>query len=370
MGIIMRFRIIISTLLLITIGANQAWSDVDIKVQTQQYIQKGKDYYHQHKYKEAVDEYLKAYKLDPSNPELWELLGYSELKQGHIQNAVGDLEQSIERDPNFVMGHYNLALAYWAQGRKEDAVQQMQKVVDLNLSMKKAMEEDSQFKKLIKFIGQSEWDQKQFYVESDEKWFKEIEPIWRGFSSGGLNPEEIEILNHQLRYESSIISEIVKLNSMIRDLRHLGDESAQLVTNGSVESDPHSADDINAEYNKKNKECVLESHRLGEVLGDKEPEFREWLEEEQFIGFKACGGWMGTGRKAFESASPNALAQELVDSFQQQKKLIFSPEQINNFKKRVIFWFCRCNPQMNGTIQDTKSAQEDYKNAYQDAINN
>jgi len=134
MGIIMRFRIIISTLLLITIGANQAWSDVDIKVQTQQYIQKGKDYYHQHKYKEAVDEYLKAYKLDPSNPELWELLGYSELKQGHIQNAVGDLEQSIERDPNFVMGHYNLALAYWAQGRKEDAVQQMQKVVDLNLN--------------------------------------------------------------------------------------------------------------------------------------------------------------------------------------------------------------------------------------------
>lgn len=341
-----------------------------ILVQEQEYIQKGKDYYHQHKYKEAVDEYLKAYKLNPNNPEMLELMGYSELKQGHIQNAVGALEQSVGRDPNFVMGHYNLALAYWAQGRKEDVVQQMQKAVDLNPGIKKTMEEDHQFKKIINFIGQLKWNQKQFFAVSDEKWFREIEFIWRGFFSDGLSDDEIEILKHQLHYEDSVISEIVELNSRIGELGQLNNESAQLGTNGSLARNPHCADGINSEYDKEKKVCILESHKLRSDLGNQEPEFREWLEEEEYIGFKACGGWLGIERKTFENTDPNSLAQDLVDSFQQLKKISLSPEQINYFKKRVIFWFCSCNPRRNGIIKGTSIAEEAYKKALQDAINN
>ncbi len=334
------------------------------------FINNGKTAYLQHNYPEAIALYQKAIQIDSNNAEAYGLLGYSEFRNGQLDDAKKDLEQSIKINPSLIMSHYNLALVYWAQGRKEDAVLQMQKTADLNPRKKKEMEEDPQFKKLINFIGQIKWGQKQFCADGDEKWFREIEFIWRGFFSDGLSDEEIEILKHQLHYESSIISEIVELNSMIRNLNHLGDESAQLGTNGSLARNPHCADEINAKYDDVNKKCILESHNLRVISGSKEPEFREWLEEEAFIAFKVCGGWMGMERGTFEKTDPDVLAQGLVDSFQQQKKINLNLEQINHFKKRVIFWFYNCNPVRNGTLQETKGAKETYENAYQDAIKN
>jgi hypothetical protein len=79
---------------------------------------------------------------------------------------------------------------------------------------------------------------------------------------------------------------------------------------------------------------------------------------------------MGMERGTFEKTDPDVLAQGLVDSFQQQKKINLNLEQINHFKKRVIFWFYNCNPVRNGTLQETKGAKETYENAYQDAIKN
>lgn len=89
----------------------------------------------------------RAIELDPMNPVVFDLKGYSLLRKSRVREAMATLKRSVEIDPNYVWGHYNLALAYWAAGDRPNAVAEVQTVLHLDLTFKGVIRNDTQFNK-------------------------------------------------------------------------------------------------------------------------------------------------------------------------------------------------------------------------------
>lgn len=104
----------------------------------------------------AVDCYDRAIATDPANPVIYDLKGYSLLRAGQIDASVTTLEKSVSLAPDYVWGHYNLALAYWAAGANERAVSEVKKVLDIDPSFSEVIRRDGQFSK---FWGSEEFKQ-------------------------------------------------------------------------------------------------------------------------------------------------------------------------------------------------------------------
>jgi tetratricopeptide (TPR) repeat protein len=112
-----------------------------------EYIRIGIDNYHARKYADAVAAYDRAIELDPMNPVIFDLKGYSLLRNGEYQKAVETLKRSIEIDPTYIWGHYNLSLTYWAAGDRSKAVEEVKKILELNPSFRDVIRSDGQFNK-------------------------------------------------------------------------------------------------------------------------------------------------------------------------------------------------------------------------------
>lgn len=110
------------------------------------YIQNGKNLYLRHQYAQAIAEYQKAIDLDPKNDAAYGLMGYSYLREGEAQKSILSLNQSLGINPNNIMSHYNSALAFWALGQQEEAINEIKKVVTLDPSFKAKIKADPQFK--------------------------------------------------------------------------------------------------------------------------------------------------------------------------------------------------------------------------------
>jgi len=93
----------------------------------------------------ALPYYEKAIEVNPTNPVLFDLKGYSLLRAGRTHDAVAALEHAITLDPGYVWGHYNLALAYWAEGEKDQAVGEVRKAIEIDPALRKQIREDGQF---------------------------------------------------------------------------------------------------------------------------------------------------------------------------------------------------------------------------------
>lgn len=103
--------------------------------------------YHAKNYEGAVASYDKAIELDPMNPIVYDLKGYSQLRNGEVQKAVETLQRSIEIDPSYVWSHYDLALAYWASGDTTKAVEEVRTVLDIDPNLRNVIRTDGQFEK-------------------------------------------------------------------------------------------------------------------------------------------------------------------------------------------------------------------------------
>jgi tetratricopeptide (TPR) repeat protein len=280
----MRFRLLFSTLLLLIAPTNFIWAVEDTNTQVKEHIQKGKDFYHHQDYQNAIKEYFLALKLDPNNYEAYGLLGYSQLKAGQIQQASNSLTMSTRLNPNYILGHYNLALAYWADARGILAVDEVQKVIDLYPDYKKTMEKDPQFKPIIKFIGEEKWGRKHFYDLEDKKWFDETEPGWEFLYYGFFNPvEEYPILKCQLGFDDNQMKEINKMGEMIREYLQSRWGFEQGVTNGSAESKGTDYYKSPSYSDILMEKCIEESDAMRAVLKGKEDNFKQWIAEENFI---------------------------------------------------------------------------------------
>lgn len=110
-------------------------------------IRMGVIQYHAKNYVGAIAAYDKAIELDPMNPVVYDLKGYSQLRNGEVQKAVETLQRSIEIDPSYVWSHYDLALAYWATGDTTKAVEEVRTVLDLDSNLRNVIRTDGQFEK-------------------------------------------------------------------------------------------------------------------------------------------------------------------------------------------------------------------------------
>lgn len=112
-----------------------------------EYVRLGVNSFQAGNFSEAVRAYDRAIELDPMNPVVFDLRGYSLLREGRVQEAVAALKRSAEIEPEYIWGHYNLALAYWAAGDRSNAVAEVRTVLQLDPTFKNVIRNDGQFKK-------------------------------------------------------------------------------------------------------------------------------------------------------------------------------------------------------------------------------
>ncbi len=107
----------------------------------------------------ALADYDKALSLDPNNPSALSLKGYLKLRMGDSREGEELLRRAAHGDPDNVWNHYNLALALWANGHRDEALSQLREVLRRDPSFKTTIAQDPQFhgfrsdpgfKKLIK----------------------------------------------------------------------------------------------------------------------------------------------------------------------------------------------------------------------------
>ncbi|MEK6816805.1 MAG: tetratricopeptide repeat protein [Nanoarchaeota archaeon] len=94
----------------------------------------------------ALKSYDRAISLDPQNSGAYALKGYLLLRKGENKLALDYLTRAVEMGPDMLWHRYNLALALWANGRNDDAVQEVSIIVKTNPDFREIILKDVQFK--------------------------------------------------------------------------------------------------------------------------------------------------------------------------------------------------------------------------------
>ena len=86
----------------------------------------------QKRYTEAIGEYDKSIQFDPDNSTAYSNKGYAYIRNNQPKEAIKILEDLTRKDATFVLGHYNLALAYKISGNADSAASEVDKVLELD----------------------------------------------------------------------------------------------------------------------------------------------------------------------------------------------------------------------------------------------
>jgi len=78
------------------------------KAQAEQYKQSGNSHMSGKKFDAAIDAYDKAINLDPTNPVYYSNRAAAHSSKGDHLSAIGDAEQAISVDPQFVKAYHRL----------------------------------------------------------------------------------------------------------------------------------------------------------------------------------------------------------------------------------------------------------------------
>jgi tetratricopeptide (TPR) repeat protein len=108
------------------------------------FVQQGLRQFFVKDFANAITFYDKAINQDSTNPILFDLRGYALLRVGRVEEAIASLEKCVSLAPDYVWGHYNLALAY---GKLNDprALDHVKTVLKLDPSMRDKIRGDGQF---------------------------------------------------------------------------------------------------------------------------------------------------------------------------------------------------------------------------------
>lgn len=98
------------------------------------HIEIGDLYFKYHRYDEALEDYLKAVRLDPLQVELRLKLAKVYAKKGFITRAVQELRQLCSDNPSFAQGRIHLGLMYFSLGNVIDAQQEWEKALAIDPS--------------------------------------------------------------------------------------------------------------------------------------------------------------------------------------------------------------------------------------------
>ncbi len=108
-------------------------------------IRAGINHYQRGEYGKAVEDYTEALSIDPSNPVVYDWMGYALYRNRQYDKALSAFERCIQLDPKYARGYYNMALVLWKLGRREDAVKAVQRAVELDPEIRRQLRVDSQF---------------------------------------------------------------------------------------------------------------------------------------------------------------------------------------------------------------------------------
>ncbi len=108
------------------------------------------DNFYSRRYEMAINEYNQAIILDPDNFVLYDLRGYSQLQLKRIDEAIQSLKKSVELKPNYAWGYYDLSLAYWADGDKQETRNTLQKLLEVSPEFRSTILNDSQFQAILR----------------------------------------------------------------------------------------------------------------------------------------------------------------------------------------------------------------------------
>jgi tetratricopeptide (TPR) repeat protein len=119
-----------------------------------QYVTQGINYYHQGIYGAAVHSYDKALNLDPENPYVLNLKGYSLFKQRELKQAIAALQEAVTVEPEYAWGYFDLARAQCAVGEFGEARKSASRAISLRPDLKNIMRSDGEFARLCKPIAE------------------------------------------------------------------------------------------------------------------------------------------------------------------------------------------------------------------------
>jgi hypothetical protein len=131
------------------------------------FVQWGKEAYLKHDFDLSISYYRWAIVANENNDEAWGLTGYVNLLKHKTSDwYLQPLKKSIQINPNYLKGHYNLALAYWASSDKTPANQnlafnEIATVLKLDPKYNQIIHNDPQFKKIFNSEAYKAWESQQ-----------------------------------------------------------------------------------------------------------------------------------------------------------------------------------------------------------------
>ena len=133
-------------------GAN--WkSNCETPERPTQYVTEGINYYHQGNYAAAVRSYDQALKLDPRNSYVMNLRGYALFQQRDYRDAITALKGSVEANPDYAWGYFDLARAECAAKDFEQARDSISMAISKRPDLQGIMRADGEFTRICASIS-------------------------------------------------------------------------------------------------------------------------------------------------------------------------------------------------------------------------
>lgn len=110
--------------------------------------------FHLRRYEDAVKQYDQALRCNPEDAYLLNLRAYALFKAGRIEAAVEGQKRSIQADPNYAWGYFDMARFRCAQQppQFEEALDAARQAIRLRPGMKNIMLGDGEFRRLCEQI--------------------------------------------------------------------------------------------------------------------------------------------------------------------------------------------------------------------------
>lgn len=101
----------------------------------------------------AVAAYDQALAVNPRNARILNWRGYSLYRSGSLAEAIASFERAIAIEPRVAETHYNLALALWKIGRRDDAANALARAYEADASFEAVAGRDPQSRELRAFAS-------------------------------------------------------------------------------------------------------------------------------------------------------------------------------------------------------------------------
>jgi tetratricopeptide (TPR) repeat protein len=116
------------------------------------YVKQGINYYHAGRYHQAIKAYDQALELDPENAYIANLKGYSLFKVKQYEDAIDAMKLSVEIDPTYAWGYFDLARVLCAKTDFSSAKQAIREALERQQDLRETMLSDGEFTRLCRPI--------------------------------------------------------------------------------------------------------------------------------------------------------------------------------------------------------------------------